>query len=395
MGSGVLRAGQRSMRVLLVSSGSGSRGGGEIFLDYLGSALASRGHDIIVWMPDHSRMDELAERCRGFATVLRSKYRNTYDRRGRSLSTCFNQAVSRDIAHEWQGLKPDVLHLNKQNLEDGLDLLRAARLCDGLPSVCTIHLTQTAAHLGARFGWLRDSIAHRELGKYRGILVAVQETRRAALDAFLEGRARTETVFNGVPLVDYTELGHVRATKRTELGLTDSDFVVIGLGRLVEQKRPLLFLQTAKELHRYLPGARFLWVGDGALVEQWKAWVARENLEHIIRCVGWQSSVLPFLLAADLMLHVAEYEGLPLAIIEAMAAGVPVAMTRGFASEVPFFDQRSVFFLDDAQTLAGKLADSLLLSRVKERARTLVANELSIHAMSSSYERLYARALQG
>ena len=143
------------MRVLLVSSGSGSRGGGEIFLDYLGKGLSERGHEVLVWMPKHPRMDELAAKCARFARVVRADYCNTYDHPGRSVSTSFNWRVSRRIANEWQALQPDVIHINKQNLEDGLDLLRASRLC-GLPSVCTIHLTQTARYLRAKAAWLRD-----------------------------------------------------------------------------------------------------------------------------------------------------------------------------------------------------------------------------------------------
>src|SRR5215470_10168096 len=117
------------MKVLLVSSGSGSRGGGEIFLGYLGKGLSERGHEVLMWIPKHQRMDELAEKCAPFARVFRTDYRNIYDYRGRSLSTCFNFGASRRIAHEWKALRPDVIHINKQNLEDGLDLLRAARHC--------------------------------------------------------------------------------------------------------------------------------------------------------------------------------------------------------------------------------------------------------------------------
>ena len=102
----------------------------------------------------------------------------------RSLSTCINWGVSRRIAREWQALRPDVIHINKQNLEDGLDLLRAARLC-ALPSICTIHLTQNARYLRARAGWLRDRIARRQLSRYQGVLVAVQEGRRSVLSEFL------------------------------------------------------------------------------------------------------------------------------------------------------------------------------------------------------------------
>src|SRR5262245_30345847 len=164
------------MKVILVSSGSGSRGGGEIFLDYLGRGLTDRGHEVLLWVPNCPRMDELAEKCARFARIVRSEYLNTYDYPTRSLSTCFNWEVSRRIAREWEALRPDVIHINKQNLEDGLDLLRAVRRC-ALPSVCTIHLTQTATYLRARAAWLRDWAARRPLARYEGVLVAVQ-TRR-------------------------------------------------------------------------------------------------------------------------------------------------------------------------------------------------------------------------
>lgn len=183
------------MRVLLVSSGSGSRGGGEIFLDYLGKGLAERGHEVVLWIPRHPRMDELAERCAKFSRVIRAEYRNVYDYPGRSLATCVNWGVSRRIACEWEAIRPDVIHINKQNLEDGLDLLRAARN-SALPSVCTIHLTQSAIYLQARAARLRDWIARRQLSAYKGVFVAVQEHRRRILCGFLSGRVRTTSIFN-------------------------------------------------------------------------------------------------------------------------------------------------------------------------------------------------------
>lgn len=347
-----------------------------------------------MWIPAHARMDELAGRCERFARVVRSDYHNTYDRRARSLATFLNRATSRHISREWEALSPDVIHINKQNLEDGLDLMRAARRC-GVPSVCTIHLTQTARYLRARAHRLRDFVARNELGKYRGIIAAVQEARRTELDEFLGGRVHTETVFNGVPLVDFRSLGHVREAKRKELGLTDRDFLVLGLGRLVEQKRPLFFLDTARELRRHMPVAKFLWVGDGKMAGRWNERVARENLEGVISCAGWQSDTLPFLLAGDLLLHVAEYEGLPLAIIEAMAAGLPCAVTRNFASEILLFDDRSTLFLDDPRALAGKLLDVGSLREVSAHARRLVEGKLSIDSMISSYLRLYTKVLRG
>jgi glycosyltransferase involved in cell wall biosynthesis len=381
------------MKVLLVSSGSGSRGGGEIFLVYLGKGLVDDGHEVMTWIPAHPRMDELAEKASGLGKVIRADYRNMYDYRTRTLATAFNWPTSRKIARQWEELKPDVIHLNKQNLEDGLDLLRAADTCS-IPSVCTIHLTQTARYLRAQLPWLRDWIARRALINHDGILVTVQETRRKALEEFLGGHKRTETIFNGVPLADENGMLVVREAKRRDLGLRAEDFLVLGIGRLVAQKRPFGFLETAKAIHEHFPAAKFLWVGDGKISAQWDQWVANENLGGVISRVCWQADIRPFLFAGDLLLHVAEYEGLPLAIAEAMSAEVPCAVTRNFAGEIPLFNEHNVLFLDDPRSLADRLRDSEVLSRIAAGGRRLVEKKLSLSAMVDAYERLFLEAIR-
>jgi hypothetical protein len=208
------------MKILLVSSGSGSRGGGEIFLIYLGRALAARGHSIITWMPTHRRMDEFASQCATFSKVVRADYANTYDHRLRSLATLFNVRESSSIASQWLGLNPDVIHINKQNLEDGLDLLRAARVT-GLPSVCTIHLTQTARYLRARGALVRDIVAWLALRKFTGIFAAVQDVRRQELASFIGSEAKATTIFNGVPHIDLANQPALRSSTRAELGVAD------------------------------------------------------------------------------------------------------------------------------------------------------------------------------
>ena len=375
------------MRVLLVSSGSGSRGGGEIFLYYLGKGLSDRGHDIISWIPSHPRMDELAEKCEQVGSVFRASYRNTYDYSTRSLATCFNSAESLRIAHEWNSLEPDIVHINKQNLEDGLDLLRAAKMSI-CPSVCTIHLTQTARYLRAKGAWLRDWIARSELRKYQGSFVAVQDQRRDMLAKFLGGDVRTKTIFNGVPGADPMELASLREAKRRDLGLVDSNLLVVGVGRLVEQKRPFHFLEIAQELHRQIAGIRFLWVGDGPLRVQWREAILKKDLEGIVTLVGWQSDVLPYLAAGDLLLHVAKFEGLPFGVIEAMAAGLPCALTRDLASEVPFIDGKNVIFFNDVVDLVKRLNPHSLAS-IAEGGLHLIKDHLSLGKMAKCYEDLY------
>jgi hypothetical protein len=115
------------VKVLLVSSSSGSRGGGELYLLYLGRALAERGirqfsghRSIRGWMNSPMVSQHLAESS-GASTRIPMI--------GASVPSApflDTTAASRALK-SWETIGADVIHLNKQNLEDGLDLLRALK----------------------------------------------------------------------------------------------------------------------------------------------------------------------------------------------------------------------------------------------------------------------------
>ena len=88
------------MRILFASSSSGSRGGGETFLIYLGEGLAARGHDVALWTSSHPRMDEIAVRFAAFGEVRRVEYTNTYDRPRRSLAALMDRKTPNRAARE-------------------------------------------------------------------------------------------------------------------------------------------------------------------------------------------------------------------------------------------------------------------------------------------------------
>jgi glycosyltransferase involved in cell wall biosynthesis len=374
------------MRVLLASSSSGSRGGGEIFLRYLGQGLAQRGHEVIFWCAQHSRMDELVSSLSRIGRVVRSSYRNLYDHKSRVVSTSLNFATSRRLASEWVQLQPNVLHVNKQNLEDGLDLLRAANMAS-IPSLCTIHITQTAQYLGARFSWLRDALSRRCLLGFKGPFISVQETRRRELSSFLQNGKETKTIFNGVPIMQNDFLG--RSAKRKELGLTDQNVLVLGLGRMEAQKRPLLFLQLAQRLHEQVPAAKFLWIGGGSFADQWDQWVTQHKLEKTIWRMEWQNEVKPFLFATDLFLHTAAYEGLPIALTEAMMANLPCAIPDYLIGEVSFFSKRVFVPIEEKAALAQLVSDPIERKARGDRSRQLAVDNFSIEKMAANYEQVY------
>jgi glycosyltransferase involved in cell wall biosynthesis len=187
-----------------------------------------------------------------------------------------------------------------------------------------------------------------------GELVAVQYARRDEMDQLVGQPSRTKTIFYGVPGLKNESRYNGREKKRREIGMASNDFLVIGVGRLVEQKRPFEFLRIAKELQIRVPSVRFLWVGDGELADEWKTAIARDGLAHVISHTGWREDVTPYLLAGDLLLHVAKYDGLPFAIIEAIAAGLPCGATRDLAREIPMLGVGATLPADDVDHLCTR-----------------------------------------
>jgi glycosyltransferase involved in cell wall biosynthesis len=380
------------VKILLASSSSGSRGGGELYLLYLGRALASRGHTPILWASNHQRMDELAKGFAEFGQVERCDYPNTYDRRLRSLSACIDTKATGRALQSWKRIGADVIHLNKQNLEDGLDLLRGLKSI-GTPSLCTIHLTQSARYLKAMLAGARDAVSRIALHSYAGFLVTVLENRRSDLAAFLGESPRIRVVPNGVPLFDLSHRESARSAKRRELGVGEHQSLIIAVGRLVPQKRPLTFLDQAARILAIEPDARFVWVGDGSLENDWNRKIHEMGLAHAVHRIGWQMDVTPFLFAADLFLHVAEFEGLPLAILEAMSAALPCAISKNLLHEMPFFDEQSAIAADDNAAWSRILGDNGRLKAIGRRARELAEQHFSFGAMAASYEGLYREAI--
>jgi len=336
-------------------------------------------------------MDELATTFGSIGEVHRSRYVNTYDRFGRSLASYVDHGSAARIAGEWKRIAPDVIHLNKQNLEDGLDLLQAARLTH-FPSLATIHLTQSAKYLGARFPGPRDFFARRALQAFPGMLVTVLEDRRHDLAQFMGDSPRLRTIANGVPLFDLSVREEQRSRTRAALGIDAASFLVVAVGRMVPQKRPLAFLELASRLHQERPNARCLWIGDGPLAGQWDQWVSAHQPGDAIRRLPWQSNVSGFLFASDLFLHVAEYEGLPLAVLEALSAAVPCAITANLRAEMPFLnDTNSVAVRDDGEWIR-EIADAAGLAARGTAGRQLAEERFSYETMAGGYEALYEEA---
>jgi glycosyltransferase involved in cell wall biosynthesis len=289
-----------------------------LYLVGLAEGLKALGNQVEALLSTHSRMDKLAQLLQPWANVYREPYTNTYDRRLRSIGAVLDRPLIRCLRDRLRGLQPDVIHVNKQNLEDGLDLLLAAANT-GVPFVSTVHITRDPASVRAAFGSLRGRIARFVLCHTASPCLAIARACAEELRAHFgaaAARSRIHCVLNGV---GEAPSGN-REAIRCEWGCNRGDVVLGCLARIESQKNPLFLVDLLAELPEHV---RLVWVGDGRLRGELLDRAQRLGVRERVCVDGWRSDARARLIGFDLFALPSHYEGFPLALLEAMAAGLP------------------------------------------------------------------------
>jgi glycosyltransferase involved in cell wall biosynthesis len=158
-----------------------------------------------------------------------------------------------------------------------------------------------------------------------------------------------------IPAADATSK---RAARRA-IGVPPGMKVVGTVGRLDYQKAPEVFVRALAHLQR--PDVFGVWVGGGPLRAQVEEATGRLGLTQHMAWLGERSDVAALLPAFDVFAMASRYEGLPCAVLEAMACGVPVVATAVNAVPEVVVPGRTGLLVppEDARALAGAL-DHLL-----------------------------------
>jgi glycosyltransferase involved in cell wall biosynthesis len=150
-----------------------------------------------------------------------------------------------------------------------------------------------------------------------------------------------------------------RTSARLALGVPGDGPVVAYVGRLTRIKRPDRLVSVARELRRLVPGVRFVICGGGDAAGEVEA--AAKGFGGWMRLVGWRPDVETVYAAADLVLLTSDNEGMPVSLIEAGLAGLPVVATRvGSVGEVVRDGVTGLLAPCDADELAHRVARLLL-----------------------------------
>lgn len=192
----------------------------------------------------------------------------------------------------------------------------------------------------------------------------------------------------------------------SELGAAtsgDGGDIVLSGGRLDRQKDPLFMIDVAARVIRERPATRFVWIGSGHLEEAVRRRLARLGppLRERIEFRPWarREDFLAALSEATIYFHTARWEGLSLAILEAMGAGTPVVVRAGPGCHDVVEESGSGLTARDAQGAAaaiGYLLDDAPARRdFADRGRAAVRGTYNLERLLSDLTALYRTAEGG
>jgi glycosyltransferase involved in cell wall biosynthesis len=140
--------------------------------------------------------------------------------------------------------------------------------------------------------------------------------------------ARVRLIWNGAPLDEFTPVSpDVARQARQSLGVAEDTLVVGTIGRLSEQKGHRHLVEAAAALLAGRPKVQLVIVGDGDQMDALKTQAAALGIASRVTLAGHRADVPALLGAIDVFAISSTYEGTPLALFEAMAAGKAIVST--------------------------------------------------------------------
>jgi glycosyltransferase involved in cell wall biosynthesis len=208
------------------------------------------------------------------------------------------------------------------------------------------------------------------------------------------------TIANGIDVPGFSPLDADRRTAILRgLGIPPDSLVIGAVGRMVEQKGYAYLIDAFSRLDQVFDRARLLMLGDGPLRNDLQRRARERGIGDRVCFAGFRSDVAQLLQVLDVIVFSSLYEGLSIALLEAMAAArcIVGTMAAGIADAVGDDREAVLVPVADAQQLAGAIGRALSSDELRHRlgraAQRRFREEFTAERMVAKYERLYREAL--
>jgi len=240
---------------------------------------------------------------------------------GRSISLAADAKAFLALVAMIKREKPDVIHTH--TAKAGVLGRLAAILAGG--DALTVHTFHGHLLHGYFSGWKTKLVIaiEKSLATRTDVLVAVgNQVKEDLLAAGVGQREQYRVFFPGLPtpaVIDKTDA-------RKAIGLDEDATYCTFVGRLTQIKRPDRLLDVAAACVKRGLDLHFLVAGEGELFESTKARAESENLP--IAFLGWRTDIDQIFAASDIAILTSDNEGIPLTLIQAAFAGIPIVAPK-------------------------------------------------------------------
>ena len=266
-----------------------------------------------------------------------------------------------------------------------------------VPAIHTLHAVHYTANrpLGQRLHLALE----RGLSRLSDTIINVSASQKAeafGLRLFRDGQG--VVIVNGVDLDEIERRPIQSAIRRETLGLTPDDLVIGNISRLDPVKHTELLVETVQRLKPRLPNLVLVLVGGGTEEQRIRRLVFERGLQQSVIFTGSLPNALTMYPMFDLYVAASQKEGLPMSLVEAMAAGLPVVATDvpGHRDVVVHGETGMLVPPGDttalAEAVASLVSDPARCKAMGERGRWRVHEEFAVRVMVEATAQVYRRA---
>jgi len=228
----------------------------------------------------------------------------------------------RGLRQLFRTLDIDILHMQILSGNAGRVAVLAARLVKIPVVIITVRgaAQETESPLRHQANRLFDRMVNR-------YTTASEQNRQSQISDVGRDPKKVRTLYNAIDITPYWETIPTAAA-RAHLSLSTNGPVIGTIGRLDTQKGIEYFLAMAANLHKRVPEAHFLIVGDGGRREEYEALTHQYQLEACVTFAGYRTDIPQCLAAMDVFVLASVLEPFGLVLVEAMMMERPVVATR-------------------------------------------------------------------
>ena len=299
-----------------------------------------------------------------------------------------------EIASFIKSKKINVVHTHSSKA--GILGRLAARVAGVKRIVHTVHgwsFNDFQPYLSRHFYILLERLCARLSDK---IVVVSEYDKEKGLSEHIGGRNQYLVVPYGI---DHSEFKAESYSLRKEFGIPSSVLLVGMIACFKSQKAPQDFIEAARLITSKSGNVKFIMIGDGQMRGHVQELISRYQLQDKVILAGWRRDIPQVLCALDIFVLTSLYEGMPIVVLEAMAAAKPVVATNtgGIAEVIKDGEDGFLVTPKAPQEMADRiftlLTDENLRKRLGENASLSVSENFSVPSMVLAHQQLYLKSI--